>query len=102
MRRLSRTLVPLARTLAPLAAAGALTLTVTGSAFAANGFLEIDGVVHSNPSGCFEIARLSAVFNFTDIPALVHNIPGCRGSIVRIIPPGEELEVPGTHSVFLS
>jgi hypothetical protein len=88
-------------TLATLAAAGVLALAVPGSAFAANGFLAIDGVRHNNPTGCFEIARLSTVVNFTDTPALVHNVPGCARGFIEIIPPGLAVEVPGTHSIFI-
>ncbi|MFF9768430.1 hypothetical protein ACIGXF_14180 [Streptomyces sp. NPDC053086] len=91
MRRISST----------LAAAGALALAVPSPAHAANGFIVIDGVVHTHPSGCIEIPKLSSVFNVTDIPALVHNVPGCAGGIVQIIPPGLAAQVPGTHSIFL-
>ncbi|MFE3639177.1 hypothetical protein [Streptomyces cellostaticus] len=88
-------------TLATLAAAGVLALAVPGSAFAANGFLAIGGVRHDDPAGCFEIASLSTVFNFTDRPALVHNVPGCAGGFVQVIPPGLAVQVPGTHSIFI-
>ncbi|MEU1401197.1 hypothetical protein ABZ471_02320 [Streptomyces sp. NPDC005728] len=88
-------------TLATLAAAGVLALAVPGSAFAANGALVINGVFHQNPRGCFEIPRLSTVFNVADIPALVHNVPGCAGGVVQIIPPGLAVQVPGTHSIFM-
>ncbi|MEU1461687.1 hypothetical protein ABZ467_13520 [Streptomyces sp. NPDC005727] len=88
-------------TLTTLAAAGVLALAVPGSAFAANGFLAIDGVRHDDPRGCFEIARLSTVLNFTDTPALVHNVPGCAGGVVQVIPPGLAVQVPGTHSIFI-
>ncbi|GAA3118587.1 hypothetical protein GCM10010521_02760 [Streptomyces rameus] len=94
MRRISSAL-------APLAAAGVLALAVPGSACAANGFIVIDGVVHTSPSGCIEIPKLSSVFNVTDIPVKVHNVPGCVGGIVQIIPPGLAVQVPGTHSLFL-
>ncbi|MFF8729323.1 hypothetical protein ACF073_22900 [Streptomyces sp. NPDC015171] len=88
-------------TLATLAAAGLLTLAVPGSAYAANGYLEINGVVHDHPKGCYEVLQLSTVFNFTDIPALVHNVPGCQSDFVQIIPPGLAAEVPGTHSILI-
>ncbi|MEU0966382.1 hypothetical protein ABZ357_13545 [Streptomyces sp. NPDC005917] len=88
-------------TLATLAAAGVLALAVPGSAFAANGFLAIDGVRHNDPRGCFEIAQLSTVLNFTDTPALVHNVPGCASGFVQVIPPGLAVQVPGTHSIFI-
>ncbi|MFJ3715923.1 hypothetical protein [Streptomyces sp. NPDC090057] len=88
-------------TLATLAAAGSLALSVPGSTFAATGFLAIDGVRHDDPKGCFEITRLSTVFNFTDTPALVHNVPGCAGGVVQVIPPGLAVQVPGTHSIFM-
>ncbi|MBL1108874.1 hypothetical protein JK361_30545 [Streptomyces sp. 5-8] len=88
-------------TLATLAAAGVLALAVPGSAYATNGFLVIDGIVHTRPSGCIEIPQLSSVFNVTDVPALVHNVPGCAGGVVQIIPPGLAVQVPGTHSIFL-
>ncbi|MGW0283825.1 hypothetical protein ACWDXT_12000 [Streptomyces sp. NPDC003236] len=88
-------------TLTTFATAGVLALTVPGSAFAANGFLAIDGVRHHDPRGCFEIAKLSTVFNFTDTPALVHNVPGCAGGFVSVIPPGLAVQVPGTHSIYL-
>ncbi|KOX05170.1 hypothetical protein [Streptomyces sp. NRRL B-3648] len=88
-------------TLATLGAAGVLALAVPSSAFAANGFLVIDGVRHDSPKGCFEIPHLSVVFNVTDIPALVHDVPGCAGTFVHVIPPGLAEQVPGTHSVFM-
>ncbi|GGW32752.1 hypothetical protein GCM10010503_05810 [Streptomyces lucensis JCM 4490] len=86
-------------TLATLAAAGLLALAVPGSALAANGFLEIGGAVYPEPSGCFEVPRLATVFNMTDIPVLIHNVPGCGGGIVQVLPPGLAVQVPGTHSV---
>lgn len=88
-------------TLATLAAAGGLVLAVPGSAFGANGFLAIDGVRHDDPRGCFEVTHLSTVFNFTDTPALVHNVPGCAGGPVQVIPPGLAVQIPGTHSIFI-
>ncbi|GAA3107682.1 hypothetical protein [Streptomyces echinatus] len=88
-------------TFSTLAATGVIALAVPGSACATNGFIVIDGVVHTHPSGCIEIPHLSSVFNVTDIPALVHNVPGCAGGVVQIIPPGLAAQVPGTHSVFL-
>jgi hypothetical protein len=88
-------------TITTLAAAGVLALAVPGSAFAANGFLAIDGVQHNDPKGCFEIAHLSTVFNVTDTPALVHNVPGCAGGFVEVIPPGLAVQVPGTHSIYM-
>ncbi|QTD99825.1 hypothetical protein [Streptomyces cyanogenus] len=87
--------------LATLGAAGVLAFAVPSSGFAANGFLVIDGVRHDNPTGCFEIPRLSTVFNVTDKPALVHDVPGCAGTFVRVVPPGLAVQVPGTHSVFV-
>ncbi|GGW18059.1 hypothetical protein GCM10018980_53750 [Streptomyces capoamus] len=88
-------------TLTALGAAGLLALAVPSSALAANGFLVIDGVRHDSPQGCFEVTHLSTVFNVTDIPALVHNVPGCAGTFVQVIPPGLAVQVPGTHSVFM-
>lgn len=88
-------------TLTALGAAGLLALAVPSSAWAANGFLVIDGVRHDSPQGCFEVTHLSTVFNVTDIPALVHNVPGCAGTFVQVIPPGLAVQVPGTHSVFM-
>ncbi|MEV7320637.1 hypothetical protein [Streptomyces sp. NPDC093970] len=86
-------------TLTTLAAAGMLAFAVPGSAFAANGFLEIDGVHHYAPRGCFEIPRLATVVNFTDEPVFIHNVPGCAGQVIRVVPPGLALQVPGTHSI---
>ncbi|MFG2608010.1 hypothetical protein ACGFT2_31355 [Streptomyces sp. NPDC048514] len=94
MRRISSTL-------AILSAAGLLTVAVTGSAFGANGSLVINGVPHAAPKGCFEIPALSTVFNLTDVPALVHNVPGCAGGFIHIINPGLAEQVPGTHSIFI-
>ncbi|POX63573.1 hypothetical protein C3492_10505 [Streptomyces sp. Ru62] len=94
MRRISSTLTI-------FAAAGMLALTVPGSAFATNGFLRIGGVVHNNPLGCYEVAQLSTVLNFTDVPVRVHNVPGCQGNVVQIIPPGLATQVPGTHSILV-
>ncbi|MGW4437996.1 hypothetical protein ACWELO_19905 [Streptomyces sp. NPDC004596] len=88
-------------TLAALTAAGVLALAVPGPAVAANGFLEIDGVRHDEPRGCFEVTHLSTVFNFTDTPALVHNVPGCAGGPVQVVPPGLAVQIPGTHSIFV-
>ncbi|MGW4882015.1 hypothetical protein ACWEPI_36355 [Streptomyces sp. NPDC004262] len=88
-------------TLATLAAAGVLAFTVPGSAFAANGFLEIDGIRHNAPRGCYEIAHLSTVVNSSDKPAFVHNVPGCANGFIKIIPPGLAEQVPGTHSIFV-
>ncbi|MBL1085001.1 hypothetical protein JK359_24015 [Streptomyces actinomycinicus] len=88
-------------TFVTLAAAGVLALAVPGSALAANGTLVINGVPIARPKGCIEIPQLSTVFNVTDTLALVHNVPGCAGGIVRIIPPGLAEQVPGTHSIFM-
>ncbi|MES4892493.1 hypothetical protein [Streptomyces sp. NPDC096012] len=93
--------ISISSTLVTLATAGALTLAVIGSAFGANGSLMINGVPHPAPKGCFEIPALSTVFNLTDVPALVHNVPGCAGGFVHIINPGLAEQVPGTHSVFI-
>jgi hypothetical protein len=94
MRRISSTLTI-------FAAVGMLALTVPGSAFATNGFLRIDGVVHNHPLGCYEVAQLSTVLNFTDVPVRVHNVPGCQGNVVQIISPGLAIQVPGTHSILV-
>ncbi|MFF9527182.1 hypothetical protein ACF1DV_35195 [Streptomyces achromogenes] len=94
MRRISSTLTV-------LAAAGLLALTVPGSASATTGFLRIGGVVHDHPLGCYEVAQLSTVLNFTDVPVRVHNVPGCQGSVVQILPPGLATQVPGTHSILV-
>ncbi|MEU0336000.1 hypothetical protein [Streptomyces sp. NPDC006193] len=94
MRRISSSL-------ATLTAAGLLTFAVPDAAFAANGYLVIDGVRYPNPRGCFEIPRLSTVTNLTDIPALVHNVPACANGFIQVIPPGTAVQVPGTHSIFM-
>ncbi|MET8770486.1 hypothetical protein [Streptomyces sp. NPDC004658] len=88
-------------TLTIFGAAGMLAVTVPGSAFATNGFLRIGGVVHDHPLGCYEVVQLSTVLNFTDVPVRVHNVPGCQGNVVQIIPPGLATQVPGTHSILV-
>ncbi|MEU2059758.1 hypothetical protein [Streptomyces sp. NPDC013455] len=87
--------------LGTLTVAGALAVAVPCSAFAANGFLVVNGVRIDNPKGCIEIPTLSTVFNLTDIPVKVHNVPGCAGGFVQLIPPGQAVQVPGTHSLFM-
>jgi hypothetical protein len=73
-----------------LATAGALTLGLAGSAWAASGTLAINGQQYRDPSGCYnsDIWPLR-VGNYTDTPAFVYDGPDCDGSVVAVVHPGD-------------
>ncbi|ANP51641.1 hypothetical protein AVL59_20395 [Streptomyces griseochromogenes] len=93
----------MAKALGTLGVAVALVLTVSNSAYAAHGFLIIDGVAHRDPSGCFPLGDFvpSVVTNRTDAVAEVWSGPDCKGQVDWLIYPGETYQPNGSRSVFV-
>ncbi|MEV7941700.1 hypothetical protein AB0O82_36955 [Kitasatospora sp. NPDC088264] len=83
MRRISKAL-------GAVALAAVVAVAVPGSAQAATGQLRVGFKSHNNPSGCYgsDIWPL-IVENRTDKPAQVYDQPGCAGSVIAVVPPGE-------------
>ncbi|MGW5675703.1 hypothetical protein ACWEV4_11585 [Streptomyces sp. NPDC003860] len=80
----------LASTLGVLAAAATLAVAVPQSAYAANGDLILNGVVHHDPSGCFDSTRRPLfVDNRTDEYVFVFSSGGCTGRVIDVVPPNE-------------
>ncbi|MFE2520958.1 hypothetical protein [Streptomyces mirabilis] len=91
------------KALGACAAAAAIALTIPNSAYAANGFLVIDGVAHRNPSGCFPLGDFvpPVVANRTDAVAEVWSGPDCTGHVDWLIYAGETYRPNGSRSVFV-
>ena len=91
-----------ALTIAGLATAGLCTFSLTHSADAAQGVLEVNGTAHPNPSGCYEgKTRPLRIANHTNQFAFVFAGPGCEGRPVSAVPPGRS-EVKEGMSVLIS
>ncbi|MBT2504874.1 hypothetical protein J7I98_02975 [Streptomyces sp. ISL-98] len=92
----------MATTLGVLVAAVTLTLTVPNSAYAAEGVLVINGVGHTDPSGCYPIDWFpSSVSNHTDAIAEVWTGPDCTGQVDWLVYPGETYYTETAQSVFV-
>ena len=77
--------------LGALAATGALALSLTGAAHAADGVVFTNGFPHENPSGCISPPRAmteGTLENQTNAPVLVYSEPDCSGAVVELVPPG--------------
>ncbi|MFE6867878.1 hypothetical protein ACFVFS_15080 [Kitasatospora sp. NPDC057692] len=89
--------------LGALAAAGAMALTLPGTALAATGKLVIaPSTVITDPSGCYNSSIVPLiVFNETDGTALVYSGPNCTGSVIAVVPPGGGTTQEFGSSVFV-
>ncbi|MEU1124647.1 hypothetical protein ABZ371_14025 [Streptomyces sp. NPDC005899] len=97
MRRLTATTA-----LGAFAAAAVLALTVSGSAYAAEGVLTVNGAEHKDPSGCYPVERYpSSVTNHTDAIAEVHSGPDCTGPVEELLRPGVTYHSETAGSVFV-
>lgn len=93
----------MATVLGACAAAATLALAVPGAAYAAHGFLIIDGMAHYDPSGCFPLGDFvpPVVTNQTDSVVAVWSGPDCTGQVDWLINPGETYRPNGNRSVFV-
>lgn len=92
----------MAMTLGAMAAAATLTLGMSGSAYAAEGVLTINGADHVDPSGCYPVDWFpSSVTNHTNTIAEVHSGPGCSGPVEWLVYPGETYYTETAQSVFI-
>ncbi|MFG2125967.1 hypothetical protein [Streptomyces sp. NPDC048710] len=93
----------MARVLGTCVAAATLALAVPGTAYAAHGFLVIDGAAQRNPSGCFPLGDFvpPVVRNGTDAVVEVWSGPDCTGQVDWLIYPGETYHANGSRSVFV-
>ncbi|MEU9608187.1 hypothetical protein [Streptomyces sp. NPDC048057] len=92
----------LASTLGVLVAAATLAVAVPQSAFAANGDLILNGVVHHDPSGCFDSTRRPLfVDNRTDEYVYVFTGADCTGRVVEVVPPDERAVSEFGSSVYV-
>ncbi|MFI6083196.1 hypothetical protein ACIBBB_19810 [Streptomyces sp. NPDC051217] len=88
--------------LGALAAGATLAVAVSGSAYAAEGVLIINGNKYKDPSGCYAIDRYpTSVTNHTDAIAEVHSGPGCTGLVEELVYPGRTYNTETAHSVFV-
>ncbi|MEU4994917.1 hypothetical protein [Streptomyces sp. NPDC021622] len=92
----------MAMTLGAMVAAAALTLGMSGSAYAAEGVLAINGNAYLDPSGCYPVDWFpSSVTNHTDAIAEVHSGPDCSGPVEWLVYPGETYYTETAQSVFI-
>ncbi|MFD7338387.1 hypothetical protein ACFV98_20615 [Streptomyces violascens] len=93
----------MATALGVFTAAAALALGAPTAAYAAHGFLVVDGVAHQDPSGCFPLGDFvpPVVSNHTDAIAEVHSGADCTGQVTWLIYPGETYRPNGSRSVFV-
>ncbi|MFC8825201.1 hypothetical protein ACFT9I_07555 [Streptomyces sp. NPDC057137] len=92
----------MALALGALAAGMTLAVGVSGSAYAAEGVLIVNGNEHKDPSGCYTIDRYpSSVTNHTDAIAEVHSGPNCTGQVEWLVYPGETYHTEMAQSVFV-
>ncbi|WP_054813241.1 hypothetical protein [Nocardia arizonensis] len=85
------------------AAFGALAVTglilTAPPAFAALGSVVVNGSVHRDPDGCFDVggspAQL-AVENHTDTTIMIFAWPGCRGEMTVVLTPTQSATVSGS------
>lgn len=86
---------------ATTAAAVMLATAVPSSSQAANGQLDMNGVIVANPSGCYTFAG-GEVVNATDEDVRVHRHASCGGPVEGPIPPGETSLVADAQGATLS
>lgn len=80
----------LVSTVGTLAAAVLLAVSLPASAYAATGWLIVNGVPHRNPQrGCYGASSPIAVDNFTNATVLVHAASDCQGPVTAAIGPSE-------------
>ncbi|MEV8015466.1 hypothetical protein AB0O76_03720 [Streptomyces sp. NPDC086554] len=92
----------MAMTLGAMAAAATLALGMSGSAYAAEGVLIINGAAYEDPIGCYAVDWFpSSVANHTDAIAEVHSGPGCSGPVEWLVYPGETYYTETAQSVFI-
>ncbi|MCQ4211347.1 hypothetical protein [Streptomyces longispororuber] len=85
-----------------LAASALVAVSVSTSAFAAEGVLVINGAEYADPSGCYSVDWFpTSVTNQTDAIAEVHSGPGCSGSVEWLVYPGETYHTETAQSVFI-
>ncbi|WP_037911628.1 hypothetical protein [Actinacidiphila yeochonensis] len=78
-----------ATVLGGLAMAGSLALSLSGSAWAAQGTLVVNGTTYQDPSGCYnaQVWPLS-VTNNTDQLVTVYAGLNCTGGVLALLAPG--------------
>ncbi|MEV7615533.1 hypothetical protein [Streptomyces sp. NPDC089799] len=94
-----------ARVLGACTAALVLAVAVPGgTAQAANGLLIIDGVPHTDPSGCHPLGDFvpSEVVNLTDEVAFVWSGPFCDGRVTGAVLPGQTVRPAPGMSLFIA
>ncbi|MFF4695655.1 hypothetical protein [Streptomyces chattanoogensis] len=94
----------IATALGTLAAAALLGLAVPGSAYAADGFLFVDGYPYFHPSGCYPTGDDSptTVVNRThDAIAYIFTGPDCTGDVDTVVQPGRLAESDSGASVWI-
>ncbi|MFD5322036.1 hypothetical protein [Streptomyces sp. NPDC127098] len=75
--------------LASVAVAGAMAMTQSTSALAAQGTLTLVPQTYQNPSGCYNaVISPLIVINNTDQTATVHSSPDCSGDVVGEVAAG--------------
>ncbi|MEU2128423.1 hypothetical protein [Streptomyces sp. NPDC018352] len=85
-----------------LAAAAMLSVSVTQSASAAQGDLVVNGMVYSDPSGCYPSNRWPlTVENYTNDLAVIFQSADCTGPILGIVRPGSSEVSEFGGSVFI-
>ncbi|MEU3063840.1 hypothetical protein AB0P12_26420 [Streptomyces subrutilus] len=89
--------------LGAVAAAAALAFAAPGTAYAAHGFLIVDGTVHHDPGGCYPLGDYAppVVTNGTDSVVAVWSGTFCTGRVEWLIGPGETYRPNGNRSVFV-
>ncbi|CAM5658095.1 hypothetical protein SATRM34S_06806 [Streptomyces atroolivaceus] len=92
----------MATSLGAFVASAALALTVSGSAYAAEGVLIVNGAEYKHPSGCYPVIWYpSSVTNHTDAIAEVHSGPNCTGLVEELVHPGQTYHSETAGSVFV-
>ncbi|GHG97017.1 hypothetical protein [Streptomyces rubradiris] len=86
---------------ATLAIAGLFALAAPGQALAAHGDLVLNGVVHPDPTGCFNAQRVTDAVNNTDTPALVYGGADCTGKVIAVIWQNKEWVLDPGDSVYM-
>lgn len=85
-----------------LAVAAMLSVSVTQSASAAQGDLVVNGMVYSDPSGCYSSNRWPlTVENYTNDLAVIFQSADCTGPILGIVRPGSAEVSEFGGSVFI-
>ncbi|GAA5058615.1 hypothetical protein HNP84_005479 [Thermocatellispora tengchongensis] len=92
----------IASTLATVAAAGMLALSLPSAAHAANGVLLLNGELYFDPSGCYPSDRWPlAVRNDTDQVVAIYETPDCTGEVLEFVFPDESSISEFGNSVYV-